>query len=129
MQIEEKHLKAAGVKDPAKWLEAVQKTCDEFEINTPQRIASFIAQTAHESGGYTMITDRLVIREDHVLEAMLRQLGATVTHAREPFRPEGGAYGHGRTMGHGHGHSHHGAVHFHGSHRHDDDATPPDEAE
>ena len=73
--------------------------------------------------------DRLVIREDHVLEAMLRQLGATVTHAREPFRPEGGAYGHGRTMGHEHGHSHHGTVHFHGSHRHDDDATPPDEAE
>lgn len=57
--IEEKHLKAAGVKDPAKWLEAVQKTCDEFEINTPQRIASFIAQTAHESGGYTMLSENL----------------------------------------------------------------------
>ena len=62
MQIEEKHLKAAGVKDPAKWLEAVQKTCDEFEINTPQRIASFIAQTAHESGGYTMLTENLNYR-------------------------------------------------------------------
>jgi len=60
--IEEKHLKAAGVKDPAKWLEAVQKTCDEFEINTPQRIASFIAQTAHESGGYTMLTENLNYR-------------------------------------------------------------------
>lgn len=59
MVIEEKHLRAAGVKDPAKWLEAVQKTCDEFEINTPQRIASFIAQTAHESGGYTMLTENL----------------------------------------------------------------------
>jgi putative chitinase len=62
MQIEERHLKAAGVKDPAKWLEAVQKTCDEFEINTPQRIASFIAQTAHESGGYTMLTENLNYR-------------------------------------------------------------------
>ena len=59
MVIEEKHLKAAGVKDPAKWLEAVQKTCDEFEINTPQRIASFIAQTAHESGGYTALSENL----------------------------------------------------------------------
>jgi urease accessory protein len=41
---------------------------------------------------------------------MLRQLGATVTEAVEPFTPEGGAYGHGRTMGHdhgpGHGHDH-----------------------
>lgn len=62
MQIEEKHLKAAGVKDPAKWLEAVQKTCDEFEINTPQRISSFIAQTAHESGGYTMLSENLNYR-------------------------------------------------------------------
>lgn len=59
MVIEEKHLRAADVKDPAKWLEAVQKTCDEFEINTPQRIASFIAQTAHESGGYTILTENL----------------------------------------------------------------------
>lgn len=57
---------------------------------------------------------RLVIREDHVLEAMLRQLGATVTRVTEPFTPEGGAYGHGRTMGHDHGPhgfgQHHGAA-------------------
>ena len=51
-------------------------------------------------------TDKLVIRDDHVLKAMLVQLGATVTHAMAPFRPEGGAYGHGRTMGHDHGHGH-----------------------
>ncbi len=49
---------------------------------------------------------RLLIRRDHVLEAMLRQLGATVTDALEPFTPEGGAYGHGRTMGHDHGPGH-----------------------
>lgn len=46
---------------------------------------------------------RLVIRADHVLEAMLRQLGADVVPALEPFNPEGGAYGHGRTLGHDHG--------------------------
>ncbi len=45
---------------------------------------------------------RLVIRADHVLADMLRGLGATVTEAREPFTPEGGAYGLGRTMGHAH---------------------------
>ena len=52
-------LVAAGVKDPAKWLDAVVETCVEFEINTPQRIAAFLAQTAHESGGYTMLTENL----------------------------------------------------------------------
>jgi urease accessory protein len=46
--------------------------------------------------------NRLVIRADHVLAEMLRGLGATVTEAREPFTPEGGAYGLGRTMGHAH---------------------------
>jgi urease accessory protein len=46
--------------------------------------------------------DRLVIRADHVLADMLRGLGASVAEAREPFVPEGGAYGLGRTMGHAH---------------------------
>lgn len=60
--------------------------------------------------------DHLLIRADHVLARMLRGLGAEVTEVTAPFRPEGGAYGHGRTMGHshdagdgharGHGHSH-----------------------
>jgi urease accessory protein len=46
--------------------------------------------------------DRLIIRADHVLAAMLVGLGAGVTPARMPFTPEGGAYGMGRTMGHAH---------------------------
>lgn len=58
--------------------------------------------------------DRLVIREDHVLKAMLLQLGAKVAHEMAPFRPEGGAYGHGRTMGHDHGGHHGGHDHGHG---------------
>ena len=45
---------------------------------------------------------RLVIRADHVLADMLRGLGAQVSEACEPFSPEGGAYGVGRTMGHAH---------------------------
>lgn len=46
---------------------------------------------------------RLLIRRDHVLEAMLTQLGAKMAFVHEPFTPEGGAYGTGRTMGHDHG--------------------------
>lgn len=45
--------------------------------------------------------DHLVIRADPVLEAMLVGLGARVTRSFAPFRPLGGAYGHGRTVGHG----------------------------
>jgi len=72
---------------------------------------------------------RLVIRADHVLEAMLRQLGAGVRATSEPFAPEVGAYGMGRPMGHdhgqadGHAHSHsHADSHAHShSHSHDHD--------
>lgn len=45
----------------------------------------------------------LFLLPDPVLEAMLGQLGAEVEHITRPFNPEGGAYGHGRTMGHSHG--------------------------
>jgi urease accessory protein len=49
-----------------------------------------------------VVGDRLRIRNDHVLEDMLRGLGATLTRLDAPFDPESGAY-HG---GHG-GHEHH----------------------
>ncbi len=52
-------LVAARVKDPDKWLQAIVETCVEFEINTPQRIAGFLAQTSHESAGYTMLEENL----------------------------------------------------------------------
>ena len=36
--------------------------------------------------------DRLVVRRDHVIEDMVRGLGAEVAHIEGPFNPEGGAY-------------------------------------
>ena len=35
----------------------------------------------------------LRIAEDHVLEEMVRRLGARVSHVEAPFEPEAGAYG------------------------------------
>ncbi len=53
-----------------------------------------------------IMPDHLLIRQDHVLEAMLQKLGAEVEKTTLPFTPEGGAYGHGRTHSHDH-HEHH----------------------
>jgi len=55
--------------------------------------------------------DRLLIRRDRVLRLMLEGLGAQIRDIDAPFRPDGGAYGHGRTLGHAHeqGSSTHGA--------------------
>jgi urease accessory protein len=73
----------------------------------------------------------LRIRRDHVIEAMLKGLGARVIEIEAPFDPEGGAYagGHGHaaesdTHGHAaHDHSHgHDDRHHHdeGHHHHDE---------
>lgn len=50
--------------------------------------------------------DRLLILRDHVMAQMLAGLGADVREVIEPFTPEGGAYGHGRTHGHDHSAQH-----------------------
>jgi len=83
-------LVAAGVKDPAKWLDAVVETCVEFEINTPQRIAAFLAQTAHESGGYTMLTENLNYRAA-TLAACWPNRFAELGPDKKPKRNEKGA--------------------------------------
>ncbi|MEM7667982.1 MAG: urease accessory protein UreE [Pseudomonadota bacterium] len=62
---------------------------------------------------------RLLIQRDHVLEEMLEGLGATVAHVVEPFRPEGGAYGYGRTHAHNHGHDPHADPNAHIAGHHD----------
>ena len=87
----------------------------------------------------------LRIRRDHVIEAMVRGLGARVVEIEAPFDPEGGAYSggqehaheahgqahpdqdHAHDHGHHHDHDHshhdaHGHAHRHGhSHAHDHD--------
>lgn len=45
---------------------------------------------------------RLLIQKDHVMRDMLGKIGASLRDVIEPFTPEGGAYGHGRTHGHAH---------------------------
>ncbi len=49
-----------------------------------------------------METDRLLIQRDHVIRDMLEKLGASIREVIEPFTPEGGAYGLGRTHSHAH---------------------------
>lgn len=83
-------LVAAKVKDPDKWLQPVIDTCAEFEINTPQRIAAFIAQTSHESGGYTMLTENLNYRAA-TLAACWPNRFAELGPNKKPKRTEKGA--------------------------------------
>ena len=61
---------------------------------------------------------RILIREDAVIENMLRGLGATIKHVLEPFTPETGAYGSGAAPPH-QAHAPHDHPHYHSlSHDH-----------
>jgi putative chitinase len=41
------------------WYDACSNILPEYEINTPQRVAAFIAQCAHESAGFTALKENL----------------------------------------------------------------------
>jgi urease accessory protein len=69
----------------------------------------------------------LRIRRDHVIEAMVKGLGARIIEIEAPFDPEGGAYApasHDHAAHHhGHDHHHHHSDddrHDHGHHHHDE---------
>jgi urease accessory protein len=62
-----------------------------------------------------IFSNRLRLRPDAVLEAMLKGLGARLTPIEAPFDPEGGAYAQ-----QGHAHDDHGHDHAHGDHHHHD---------
>src|SRR5215468_6665979 len=49
-----------------------------------------------------VVGESLRIRRDHVLEDMLRRLGARLAFIEAPFDPEPGAYAHGHGEDHGH---------------------------
>jgi urease accessory protein len=72
-----------------------------------------------------IVAKGLRIRRDHVIEAMVKGLGARVIEIEAPFDPEGGAYAESNAHDHGshdHGdHHHHDDHHDHDEHHHHDE--------
>ena len=46
------------------WCEALNKILPDYDITTPQRTAAFLAQCAHESGGFTALHENLNYRPE-----------------------------------------------------------------
>lgn len=46
------------------WHEALSKILPDYDINTPHRVAAFVAQCAHESGGFKFIKENLNYRAE-----------------------------------------------------------------
>ncbi|MHB8886183.1 MAG: urease accessory protein UreE [Methylovirgula sp.] len=96
-----------------------------LEITAPDQAA--LLRIAWHLGNRHLPTDLaghvLRIREDHVLEEMVRGLGGTFAHIEAPFDPEGGAYATAAHHDHDHDHDHARRDHVHSHdhpHRHDD---------
>lgn len=50
------------------WLDALNEILPEYEINTPQRIAAFLAQCAHESGGFRALKENLNYKAESLVK-------------------------------------------------------------
>jgi putative chitinase len=59
---------APNTKYPQQWYDALfsnqtelggKSLLEEYEINTPKRVAAFLAQCGHESGGFVFVTENL----------------------------------------------------------------------
>jgi putative chitinase len=50
------------------WYDALNAILPEYGINTPERVAAFIAQCAHESGGFKFLKENLNYKAESLLK-------------------------------------------------------------
>ena len=50
------------------WHSALTQLLPDYEINTPKRIAAFIAQCAHESGGFRFLSENLNYKAESLMK-------------------------------------------------------------
>jgi putative chitinase len=50
------------------WYHALSEILPEYGINTPERVAAFIAQCAHESGGFKFLKENLNYKAESLLK-------------------------------------------------------------
>jgi urease accessory protein len=66
----------------------------EIAAASPHELARLAWHIGNRHTDVQLVGERLRIRRDHVLEDMLRGLGAGLKPIEAPFNPEPGAYGH-----------------------------------
>ena len=54
------------------WHSAMEKCLPDYDINTPRRVAAFVAQCAHESGGFRFLKENLNYRAESLVRVWPR---------------------------------------------------------
>ena len=85
----------------------------EIRCTDPQHLVRVAWHLGNRHLPTQIMAKGLRIRRDHVIEAMIKGLGARVNEIEAPFDPEGGAYAGGQAL---HDHS----AHDHHDHHHDE---------
>ena len=77
------------------WAEPLAAACERYEVNTPSRIAAFLAQVGHESAGFTRTTENLNYSAKGLLATWPSRFSETsaLLYARQPEKIANHVYG------------------------------------
>jgi len=70
------------------WYEAIDQLLPDYDINTPQRVAAFIAQCAHESGNFAFIKENLNYRAASLMKTFGKYFPTMELAQQYEKRPE-----------------------------------------
>ena len=70
------------------WHSAMCDICPEYEINTPKRLAAWIAQCAHESGGFKFLKENLNYRAESLMRTWPRHFPTMEIARQYEKKPE-----------------------------------------
>lgn len=71
-----------------KYIEPLKKTCDVYNITTPRRIACFLAQIGHESGGFRYTSENLNYSDTALLSVFKKYFKTQMDAAQYARKPE-----------------------------------------
>jgi putative chitinase len=70
------------------WYDAISEILPEYGINTPQRVAAFLAQCAHESGGFVFLKENLNYKAPSLRKVFPKYFQDDATAAAYANKPE-----------------------------------------
>ena len=84
------------------WVKALNQLLPDYEINTPKRVAAFVAQCAHESGGFRFLSENLNYKAESLMKVFpkyFQDMGTAKSYEKQPAKIANKIYG--KRMGNG----------------------------